>query len=612
MRSTRLGVIAVTFATCFLYASHTAAQLIIDPNEPLAQTPTTTVKSGQYIVVFASGVSRSQRAEIARQKGAVVRFNYSRLNAIAVSVPNERAAEALSKHSAVLNMVADRVVSAHAPPSTPAAPGNLTATPTSNSVGLNWVDNSNNEEGFRIRRCTGSGCSPSTVVGTVGSGVTTFTDNSVSSSTTYGYQVAAFITSGPSNRREGISTTVYTTTLDGGEPPPPPPPPPPVSTGYTRQFIPGGVERVGVPNADSDGSGIGVAVLDSGLDYHQPDLNPAPDVPGTTSFNAFSSFSSAQDDHGHGTHVGGVIAALDNNIGVLGVAPNATLYGVKVLNAQGVAEDSEVIAGLDWVLANHDQVSPTIRVVNMSLGRLIEVGEDINDPNHPWRIAIQGLYDQGIVVVTSAGNDANYESTDHIPAAFSEVFAVAGTVTEHGGLDPACASFYGIQVEADSASYFTSDGPDITISAPSEHRLDSLGVPSIYGVDCYLIVQGVRSTTLIVPSSAASDPNTPITSRQIPAPSAGGPSEAIGTSFAAPHVAGVVARIMQLGLVDPTLAPSAQVEEIRNWIQSNADRSDSTPISPAGLLPVPLNQPYGPYSYDGVREGILQAPYPAP
>ena len=121
--------------------------------------------------------------------------------------------------------------------------------------------------------------------------------------------------------------------------------------------------------------------------------------------------------------------------------------------------------------------------------------------------------------------------------------------------------------EADSAASFTSDGAfdalshtGVTVSAPSEHRLDPFSEPTLFG--CLgIALHGVRSTTLILPPLDPTDPNTVITSRQIPAPEMGCPCEAVGTSFAAPHVAGVVARIMQLGLVEAT-GNSSEVEAI--------------------------------------------------
>src|SRR5262249_572554 len=124
------------------------------------------------------------------------------------------------------------------------------------------------------------------------------------------------------------------------------------------EIIPEGVKRVGQPTATSNGAGIGVAIVDTGIDLSNADLAP----PACT-FRAFG--GSFPDDNGHGTHGSGIVAALKgNNIGTVGVAPAATLYCAKVLDSTGSGSDSNVIAGLDWVASIR-----AIRVVNMSLGR---------------------------------------------------------------------------------------------------------------------------------------------------------------------------------------------------------------------------------------------------
>ena len=105
-----------------------------------------------------------------------------------------------------------------------------------------------------------------------------------------------------------------------------PPPPPPI-TFSTEQILSYEVQRVGVPAAGSDGTGVGIAVLDTGIDFNHPDLKPAGNTP-ATAFNALAPGASCQDDGGHGTHVSGLIAAQNNTIGIVGVAPGATLYCV--------------------------------------------------------------------------------------------------------------------------------------------------------------------------------------------------------------------------------------------------------------------------------------------
>src|SRR5262249_22042562 len=128
------------------------------------------------------------------------------------------------------------------------------------------------------------------------------------------------------------------------------------------EVIPTGVARIGAPTAHltATGAGVGVAVVDTGLDLNHPDL-----LIGTPCFFAFG--VSCDDDHGHGTRVGGIIAARKNGSGVLGVAPDATLYAVKVFDEYGQGTDDTVIQGLEWIASA--PVSPAIRVVNLSFYR---------------------------------------------------------------------------------------------------------------------------------------------------------------------------------------------------------------------------------------------------
>ena len=358
--------------------------------------------------------------------------------------------------------------------------------------------------------------------------------------------------------------------------------PPPTTVAFdTRQVIPLGVQRVGPPATGSDGAGIGIAVVDSGIDFAHPDLDPAPDTP-ANAFNAINPGNTCQDDGGHGTHISGIIAALNNTIGVVGVAPAATLYCVKVLGSDLTGTDSGLLAGLDWVVQHHASVNPPIRVVNLSLGRPLDTTETLaTSVFHP---EIQALYNLGIVVVASAGNDPTAEITQFVPAGFPEVLAVASTVATNGiracfllGLDIA-------PVPADAASVFTTDGAGVTISAPGEEWTDMVDL-SLLG--CQGLQYGTLSTTLGTGGA---------TRKLVPSL-----VEARGTSFSAPLVTGTVARVMQKLLV-PLDSGSATVEGVRSWLRTNA--------SLAGIAPVdnPLGGTFYPYSFDGVREGIAQAP----
>jgi len=373
---------------------------------------------------------------------------------------------------------------------------------------------------------------------------------------------------------------VRTSAKGGGRGGNPPPPTPVVFD--TRQLISTEVQRVGPPATGSDGDGIGVAVVDSGIDFNHPDLAPAPNA-AATAFNATNPGASCQDDGGHGTHVSGMIAALNNAIAIVGVAPAATLYCVKVLGSDLTGTDSDLVAGLEWVLNNHNLVNPPIRVVNASLGRPLDSTETL--ATSVFRPVIQALYNQGVVVVASAGNDPTIEISQTVPAGFPEVLAVASTVAANGvracllAGDPALGA-----VPADAASDFTTDGAGVTISAPGEERTDIVPLPFL---GCQGLQYGTLSTTL---------GTTGATRKLVPSL-----VEARGTSFSAPLVSGVVARVLQKLLV-PLDSGATTVEGVRSWLKTNASRVGTAP----------LDHPWAnvafPYTFDTVREGIAQAP----
>jgi subtilisin family serine protease len=308
------------------------------------------------------------------------------------------------------------------------------------------------------------------------------------------------------------------------------------------------------------GDGVGVAVVDTGLDFNHRDLKPLETV-------CFTAFSACQDDNGHATHVGGIIAARNNTVDVVGVAPGATLYAVKVLNSSGSGTDSTVIAGLDWIALHAASLTPPIRVVNMSLGR-----EGTLNDNPALREAVRNLYDLGITVVVSAGNDPDLEVSQQVPATYPEVLAVAST-TGVDGSNNGCKSFTAV-IRADTASYFTTDGAfdeatgiGVTVSAPGEDKEDVTK-------SCFAKSVGILSTKL-----------------------GGGTTRKSGTSMSAPHVAGVAALMWEKAL-SGTSPGTLLVEDARGKIRASAARRGTAP----------LDSPTGGYTFDGEREGIVWAP----
>ena len=337
--------------------------------------------------------------------------------------------------------------------------------------------------------------------------------------------------------------------------------------GNGGEVIPSGVARVRQSSSSIDGSYLlngsnqGVAILDTGIDFTHADLMPEPDGP-LTAFSAFG--PSCQDDNGHGTHGAGIVAAVDNDLDVIGVAPAAALYCVKVLDGAGVGSDSTIMLGLEWVIdANLAGVSPPITVVNMSLGR-----PGTLDDNLLLRDLVAQLWDAGVVVVVAAGNNPGSEVSQQVPATYPEVIAVASMTALPGVNQCRRVNFI---VEADTASYFTTDGAfvggiGVTVSAPGE-KLENINK------GCRLTSEGILSTQL-----------------------GGGTTRKSGTSMAAPHVAGIVALMIENG--DGEDGDHSFVENIRSHLRANA----------VGEGVAPLDSPSAAYSDDGEKEGVAQAP----
>src|SRR3989338_6447647 len=203
-----------------------------------------------------------------------------------------------------------------------------------------------------------------------------------------------------------------------------------------------GVDRIDADFAwaMSRGLGVNVAIIDTGIDKDHADL--IDNLKGGVNFVSKSPVKPADpnkwdDDNGHGTHVAGIVAARDNEIGVIGTAPEAYLWAVKVLDRNGSGYTSDVIDGITWPKNNGMQV------INMSLGSGTDV-QALHD-------AVDVAYAAGVVIVAAAGNSGDGDgSTNEViyPAKYSSVIAVAATAVD------------------DSTPSWSAEGEEIKLTAP--------------------------------------------------------------------------------------------------------------------------------------------------
>ena len=231
---------------------------------------------------------------------------------------------------------------------------------------------------------------------------------------------------------------------------------------------PAGVRRIEAATTTSVSgvSGVGVAIIDTGIDASHPDL--AGHV--STGKNCIGSGTSTDDDNGHGTHVAGTVAAANNGSGVVGVAPGTTLYPVKVLDRRGSGSTSTVVCGIDWVTAN--AASKNIGVANMSLGGLGDPVESCNTTEDPEHIAICDSTAAGVVYAVAAGNsgwDFDYEPVPDVPAAYPEVVTVSAMTDmdgQPGGVGTNCKREKDDQYASFSNFALTNGGEAHTIAGP--------------------------------------------------------------------------------------------------------------------------------------------------
>jgi hypothetical protein len=260
----------------------------------------------------------------------------------------------------------------------------------------------------------------------------------------------------------------------------------------SSQTTPTGIARIQAtssPLAQIDGVDqrvdVAVAVIDTGSGPH-PDLNVVGgyDCTGTGSYN---------DNNGHGTHVAGTIGAIDNGSGVVGVAPGARIWSIKVLNAAGNGTGSQILCGIDWV----KQHASTVKIANMSLGGATTLTDDHNCGNtngDSVHQAICAAVNAGVTFAVAAGNDGK-DAAGFFPSQYDEVITVSA-LDDSDGKPGGLGSSNNFGAD-DTLASFSNFGADVDVIAPG------VGIYSTYLNNAYGSMSGTSMATPHVAGAAA-------------------------------------------------------------------------------------------------------------
>ena len=265
-----------------------------------------------------------------------------------------------------------------------------------------------------------------------------------------------------------------------------------------EQYVTPEIRRVGTPEsvtADIDGRDdkrvdADIAVLDGGVDPYHPDLDVRG---GIDCVRGPRSERGWGDRDGHGTLVAGFAAAIDNEFGVVGTAPGARIWSVRVATPTGFITDSALLCGLDYVAGS----SQRIDVANLSLTGVATDGPCGTNAGPDHR-RICRITDKGVTVVAAAGN-SSADATFYTPASYKEVITVSA-MTDYdglpGGLAPVPPECFPTEQD-DHMATFSNFGKPIDVAAPG------VCVASTYPGGEYVYVEGTSFAAPLVAGASA-------------------------------------------------------------------------------------------------------------
>ncbi|HSM15839.1 MAG TPA: S8 family serine peptidase [Gemmatimonadales bacterium] len=507
------------------------------PTAPAAPSnlSATAVASSQIDLAWTDNANNEDEFEIERCAGSgcsnftfhdvvganVTNYNDTNLPASSTFRYRVRATNAVAGPSEYSNSAEDTTFDTALPPD--GDPDNLTATAVSSSqINLAWDDNSTNEDGFNIERCSGAGCSTFGQIDQVGANVTAYNDIGLGGSTLYRYRVQGSNGAGNSNYSNVAEATTEPAPAGCND-----------NGSHDALTDPGlwGIVKVkanlnpkwlSVRGNDPVLCGMQAEFygIDTGVDSDHPDLN----VVEIQCFLAGDPSCTGEDDHGHGSHTAGTAAAIDGGPagGVVGMAPGAKIHGFKVCDALGQCPNDDIIAAIEALTARKNNNPNTAMVANMSLGTGLFEG-----PSPTMDQAVRRSVNAGVVYALAAGNGIFGACLFPLDAQLTSPAGVGdddinGSSGSNGDTKRANGAITTTSSNPNDTDVDCNYGNPVTVAAPGE---------------------GIKSTWLN-----------------------GGYATIAGTSMATPHSAGAAILVLQGNQnLMPTEVEQQIVNDLDNW-----------------------------------------------
>ena len=291
-----------------------------------------------------------------------------------------------------------------------------------------------------------------------------------------------------------------------------------------------------------DGSGVGIVIVDSGVDPNHDSFKDVYKISRIVYSQDFTGENRTDDPYGHGTHVASMAAGSSQWNGLYeGIASNANIINLRVLNGTGNGSMSSILAALDWIYTNRANTTYNMKVVNLSLGANAIDTYTVD----PLCVAVRKLVDAGIVVVAAAGNEGKDELGNKI---YGQIHSPGN---EPSAITVGAVNSYGTDVRSDDVmATYSSHGPTRSFYTDilGVRHFDNLVKPDLVAPGNKII--DAQSYPGVLNSLVAANP---LLDANVSPKTNKDQMYLSGTSMATPAVSGTVALMLQ---ANPKLTPN--------------------------------------------------------